>query len=483
MLAKWLDVMHASTRLDAHFYQDEYILATERVIRSGPTVTVQGVCSKQRPMCYGVLKPDFVDDGVPLVRNQDFVAPTINPKSMARITLQKHQEFRRSQLIAGDLLVTIGGYVGTAAIVPPELSGANINQHIARVAVDLTQCDPYYLWAFIESFTGGMILNRWVSGVAQPGINLTDLKHIPVPYPSTEIRRALGNIVRKSERLRELAEWEWMLARALLSRGLSTDLSQHSFEEFRETTLNSSGYRCEGLSPAMAWAAPSDEIAAQYFHPRRINAQLIAGQAGQCNRLADIAPRVRVVKSLPTYVGLDRIDSSTGVVSDHSNVDPGEDGAGPAFQAGDILFSRLRPYLNKVTIWMMEEAMGSGELLVYRVRGDSDPFYIFFVLKSPIGLYQVIDVTAGSTHPRVDEEVVDAIRIPRLGQEKEAQIGERVRSAFSMWYEAQALVPQARANVEALIDGTLDAERLLADGAAIDEWLAAHPCPCAPETS
>jgi hypothetical protein len=39
------------------------------------------------------------------------------------------------------------------------------------------------------------------------------------------------------------------------------------------------------------------------------------------------------------------------------------------------------------------------------------------------------------------------------------------------------LVPRAKADVEAMIDGTLEEDSLLKEGEAIAEWLAAHPLP------
>ena len=79
--------------------------------------------------------------------------------------------------------------------------------------------------------------------------------------------------------------------------------------------------------------------------------------------------------------------------------------SGITFERGDILFSRLRPYLNKVAIWEKKRGLGSTGLLVYRPILDINRYYLYLVLKSPLGLYQIIDVTSGSTYPRVDEHV------------------------------------------------------------------------------
>ena len=149
------------------------------------------------------------------------------------------------------------------------------------------------------------------------------------------------------------------------------------------------------------------------------------------------------------------------------------------FRAETILFSRLRPNLNKVSIWPESwgPGSGSGELLAYRATNSVCPYFLFFVLKSPLGLFQVIDVTGGSTLPRVESEVVDQILVPRVAPGTEARIGSLIRESHSSWYASDDLIPTIKAEVESMIDGTLDEKHVATESKEIEQWLKDNPSP------
>lgn len=77
----------------------------------------------------------------------------------------------------------------------------------------------------------------------------------------------------------------------------------------------------------------------------------------------------------------------------------------------------------------------------------------------------------------MDLSHVERIAIPQPSPDVQSAIGDAVRSAHRFTREAELLIVSAKADVEALIDGTLDQAKLLAEDTAIDAWLAAHPRP------
>jgi len=89
--------------------------------------------------------------------------------------------------------MAIRGSVGEVALVPPELAGANITQDAARIAA--TRCDPTWLrWALQTPTVQGAIAAR-VTGATVRGINIGDLRRVPVPATSTVEQRRLGALV------------------------------------------------------------------------------------------------------------------------------------------------------------------------------------------------------------------------------------------------------------------------------------------------
>jgi type I restriction enzyme S subunit len=151
--------------------------------RSLPVQPLRDWIDPSRPITYGILKPGpDVAGGEPYVRVADMQDRGINLAGIRRTTREIATEYRRSVLRPGDLLMSIRGHVGRFAVVPMELSGANITQDSARLAVSDPLWGPY-VRAAMESPTGQHWLASRTKGAAVRGINLGDLREFPLPRP------------------------------------------------------------------------------------------------------------------------------------------------------------------------------------------------------------------------------------------------------------------------------------------------------------
>ena len=137
-----------------------------------------------RPITYGILKPgDDLPEGVPYVRVVDMAGENIGVEKLRRTSREIAAEYKRSTLKPGDLLMSIRGHVGRTAIVPPELDGANITQDTARLAVPANQAE-YFRHCILHPRSQHWMAQR-TRGIAVRGINLGDLKELPIPdYPN-----------------------------------------------------------------------------------------------------------------------------------------------------------------------------------------------------------------------------------------------------------------------------------------------------------
>ncbi len=97
------------------------------------------------------------------------------------------------------------------------------------------------------------------------------------------------------------------------------------------------------------------------------------------------------------YVGMENIESRTGRQIFDDEQRPGE-GACIVFQAGDVLFGKLRPYLAKATI-ATSDGICTTELLALRPHGIDNRFLLYSLLSDNI--IKVIDAsTYGVKMPR-----------------------------------------------------------------------------------
>jgi type I restriction enzyme S subunit len=154
------------------------------------------------------------------------------------------------------------------------------------------------------------------------------------------------------------------------------------------------------------------------------------------------------------YIGLANINSDTGEIEVNTVDEANIEGTSVIIEAGDILFSKLRPNLNKVAICpkYIGNALGSTEFVVMESK-NIDKYFLYSVLKSNVALKQVIDITTGSTLPRIDSEDVLNILVPIPSPEIQKYIGDKVRRAEELREEAITLQKD--------IDILLDVDMLL----------------------
>ncbi len=129
------------------------------------------------------------------------------------------------------------------------------------------------------------------------------------------------------------------------------------------------------------------------------------------------------------YLGLANVQPNTGERIESTE----EDGKGNCFEyrANDILFARLRPYLNKV---FRAETGGvcSTEFHVIRIRPDENgrlllvPDYLAAVLRSSLVLAQTRHMMTGNTHPRLANEDVVSLIVPIPERGIQERIGDEV---------------------------------------------------------
>jgi hypothetical protein len=485
----WVEPLRLRGRLDASFYAPKYLRLDAALDKFEPSQIepLGNFLKAPRRVLYMHTQTyegqDAPPNSIPFFSGGDLdgAGCTLNWSGPALVDSWMAEKYPKGLLFAGALLVKVKGPNQSAAYVENLRNKALVSGTILFSGT--SGIDPYYLVLFLCSSHGTEWRTRLRTNLTVEFVSNDDLKEVPVLRLPETIQRGMGNYLRKAERLRELSEVKWAAAVALLSRAIGTPLTGAFFENFDSLLLSDRSYRLLNTSPPIAWAVARDRIGAQLYHPRRVHAQRTAGRIHKVEPLSKLAKRTAkradaeaIAKS---YVGLDRIDSHLGVISRNIDQNAEAEAGAVAFGPGAILFSRLRPYLNKVAICppYFGNGCGSTELMVYQAEAGIHPFYLFLTLKSALGLYQVLDITTGSTHPRVSPEDVDEILVPRLERALEDQIGELVSQAHQHWYLSRELVADAREKIDALIAGNLDETALSQVSGTIETWLAANPSP------
>jgi len=150
-----------------------------------------------RPITYGVVQPGEHDpNGIPLVRGGDFSFGWKPIDDYRRVSPAIERAFSRARLRAGDLVITIKGDVGTAAIVPDFLEGANISQTNARIAVNPSKALAEIVLAFLQSREGRRQISAVTQVGAQPGLIFRDIQGLRLWLPPLPEQRKIAEILR-----------------------------------------------------------------------------------------------------------------------------------------------------------------------------------------------------------------------------------------------------------------------------------------------
>jgi len=124
------------------------------------------------------------------------------------------------------------------------------------------------------------------------------------------------------------------------------------------------------------------------------------------------------------------------------------------FKSGDVLYSKLRPYLDKVIV-ADEDGVCTTEILPLKCYCDINPYYIMYTLKRSDFLKYVNSVTKGMKMPRLGtkEGQIALIPLPPLSEQK--RIVEEIERQLAKTKELKQHIIANKAATEELLKALL----------------------------
>lgn len=164
----------------------------EDVVKSGTIVT------------YGIVQAgEEFPGGVPYIKTGDIVNGEIKPEGLACTDPKIAEKFGRSRVAAGEIVMSIRATVGTTALVPQDLDGANLTQGTARISPGSEVTAEYLLNYLRATGTQGWI-SQQIKGATFREITLGRLRELPVLLPPATLQeefsqkwRASGDLAKR----------------------------------------------------------------------------------------------------------------------------------------------------------------------------------------------------------------------------------------------------------------------------------------------
>jgi len=183
---------------------------------------LQDLCDED--VTYGIVQAGpHVEDGVPYIKTGDMTNDELKIEELSRTAEEIAEDYSRSKVLAGELVMTIRATVGVVKQIPPELAGANLTQGTARISPKDSIDNRYLLWAIRSNLVQSLIEAR-TKGSTFNEITLGALRKVPIPHPVNldEQQRIAERIDAVADKLQ--AEKSYLKKIKELKRGLMQDL-------------------------------------------------------------------------------------------------------------------------------------------------------------------------------------------------------------------------------------------------------------------
>ncbi len=412
-------------RLDCQFYLPEHRYLKEQIRHSSYPVFRLGDPEISQKIVDGpfgsqLKVEEYKKSGIPLIRVANCRDGEIRTKGLVYISEEKHQQLIRSEVLPGDVLLTKAGVLGDASVFPNYLKKGNITSHLASIQ-PTNDVVPDFLATYLSSTFGIKQIYRWGNKTTRPELNTDEVREILIIVPPTAVQKKLVGEMKaaREDRRKKLQQ------------------ADELFSSLDEWLMDKLGLTMPFMNERMVFAVTSSQINSShrlnpdYFHPERLKAIGVIKSAEKNlhpARLADFVEFRRDVcesASEKYYLGLAHIQSHTGEV-----IETNEEAEGQcfSFQENDVLFARLRPYLNKV---YCAERVGvcSTEFHVIRVKKSIKvlPDYLAVMLRSRLILAQTRHMMTGNTHPRLTNDDVVNLIVPIPSLKMQQVIATEIR--------------------------------------------------------
>jgi type I restriction enzyme S subunit len=176
---------------------------------------------------YGVVKPGFEDiNGVLFIRGGDIKNGQIG-NELRTISEIVSNNYSRTLLKGGEILISLVGYPGECAIVPKSLAGANIARQVGVIR-PIKDINVSYVQQYLSSPIGKKNLLGNLVGSAQQVINLNMLRKVVIPLPPLPEQQKIAEILSTvdakidiiEQQITETQELKKGLMQRLLTKGI-----------------------------------------------------------------------------------------------------------------------------------------------------------------------------------------------------------------------------------------------------------------------
>ena len=340
----------------------------------------------------------------------------IDLSSAKYVSHEYYASNQKGHIFDGDILLCKdGALTGKVAIERGELHGLHsmVNEHVFIIRT--TVVSQWYLFYYLFSPTGQTLIQERITGSAQGGINGSQLKTIPIPYPKSI-----------QEQLRIVAELD-----------LLTGIIDKQKVQLKEL---------DNLAQSIFYDMFGDPIE----NPKGWDVKKLGDVCSVVNGLVD--PNEEPYCNYP-HIGGANIQSNTGVFVDVKLAkDEGLISGKYLFDESMILYSKIRPNLNKVALPSFKGICSADMYPLITNTDVANKYYIKFSITHKKFIEYAVSHSGRANIPKINREALLAYDLPVPPLKLQQEFADKITAIESQ----KSAINQSMADTQKLLDYTMD---------------------------
>lgn len=441
------------SRFDAEYYKKQFIENENQINHKG-FILLDGI-SKVTDGEHGIPRLDE-SSGIVYLSGNNVLENEINWDDVRYCTQELHSKNARSALQKGNVLISIVGTIGKAAMVERNVLG-NTDRNVATIKEINAGYRPAYISTFLNSKFGYLQTTRFCTGNVQPLLNLLQVKNIKIADCIESFQMEIESLVKQAHvgfgHAKELYSAAEKIMLSSLGLGNWQPRNRHdSIKYFSQSFIASGRLDAEYYQPKYdAWAERIKQC------PAGFDELGATCQIKEANFSPDDAQTYR-------YIELSDIGS-------HGNITGATEDIGAALPTrarrrvaiGDVVVSSIEGSLQSVALVTDDYDNALCSTGFYVVRSDTinaETLLVLFKSEAYQNLFK--QACTGTILTAMPKEFFGRIPVPVIDVHVQQTIAEKVQASFAARRQSQQLLELAKQTVERAIESS-EAEAL--------EWL------------
>ncbi|KKQ20542.1 MAG: Type I restriction modification DNA specificity domain protein [Candidatus Nomurabacteria bacterium GW2011_GWA1_37_20] len=431
--------LESSNRLDAEYYQPEYLEVAEK-LKNAPKIS-----ELTSDIRYGLyVDPEYKNEGVGFVRATNLLNFWID-EEIFKID-EKNVPIDYRLKIGDSLIVRSGANTGSVGLIYSELENATFGSYTIRLRFN--KINPFFASIFLNCKYGVLQTQKLQTGMAQPNLNIPNIKEIKIPIISEDRQKEVENFCIKIEKTNKDSENLYSQAENLLLE----ELGLRDFDEKAGlwNIVNLSEVKEVGRIDAEYFQPKYEKLISKIKskNPQTLETFIRTHSTGfpfQSENYQETGiPLIRINNIQKGYLDL----SNSAYLSEKDYLLSPKDIA----KSGDIVLS-MSGSIGMTALVPKDIPKSIINQRILRITPQNiEKDYLVLLLNSIVGSYQLERIGTGGLQTNISYKDIKNILIPVLSKPIQQKISKLIQKSHEARKKAKELLEEAKHKVEELIE-------------------------------